>query len=327
MRDYCDVLKYYLYFRSEATASAEGDTSTSSVAPEQTGLHPQQQSQQSQPQLQQQSHAPHGIPPTSQPMQFSFNPALLAAQNHLILQDPNSAPVPQMTMPPHTAAAYFNAAAAAAVAVSATPQFVPPPPPPTTTVAAMLMPMQGVTVAPPPPPPPPQLPLSLASLTPLYMIPAPEPLQLNAIPQPKDFDLSAIPKPQLNLEAIQMPANNVQDTNLSVRPSDMTTQHHLEPDQQQQNQQQIQQEREQIQQQQMQQQQMQQQQMQQQQMKQQPMQQQPMQHQLQQQQHQQMQHPQHQQVHIQQHHQDFQSSSQGERLTYKLYPLPLNVFN
>ncbi|XP_073839243.1 uncharacterized protein isoform X2 [Musca autumnalis] len=204
---------------AEATGAAandgEGNTSNSTLNQEQSGTLPQHLQQQMNTQHQQppsqQPPPPHPstMPPTSQPMQFQFNPALIAAQNHLLLQDPNSSPVPPMPMPPHTA--YFNAA------VSGPPQFVPPPPPATTVAAAMLMPMPGVTVAPPPPPPPPQLPLSLASLTPLYMIPAPEPLQLNTIPQPKEFDLNAIPKPQLNLEAIQIPANNGQDSNVNTR--------------------------------------------------------------------------------------------------------------
>ncbi|XP_023297545.2 putative uncharacterized protein DDB_G0271606 isoform X2 [Lucilia cuprina] len=146
-------------------------------------------------------------PPTPPSLPFSFNPALMAAQNLMLqqsMQGPNHTQA--TTMPPHTAAAFFTAA----------PQFVPPPPPPTTVAAAaaaaaaMLMPMQAVQVAPPPPPPPPQLPIALANLTPLYMIPAPEPMQLNAIPQPKEFDLNAIPKPQLNLEAIQIPVQNIQ---------------------------------------------------------------------------------------------------------------------
>ncbi|XP_075145557.1 uncharacterized protein LOC142220353 isoform X2 [Haematobia irritans] len=206
------------------TTSAETETPTSAAATEQTNTN---QHQVPPPPPQQQHQV--AMPPTSQPMQFPFNPALIAAhQNHLILQDTNSSPVPPMPMPPHSAAAFFNPA----------PQFVPPPPPPTTSVGAMLLPMPGVTVAPPPPPPPPQLPLSLASLTPLYMIPAPEPLQLNTIPQPKEFDLNAIPKPQLNLEAIQMPSNNGQEANLNMRPDfEVGSQHqNLECEQQQQQQ-------------------------------------------------------------------------------------------
>uniref|UniRef100_A0A1I8PJC7 G-patch domain-containing protein n=1 Tax=Stomoxys calcitrans TaxID=35570 RepID=A0A1I8PJC7_STOCA len=248
----------------EATTNtnADGENSATSGSAEQTGVlqshaHQQQQQQQQQQQamphqLQQQQppQIPHPptMPPTSQPMQFSFNPALIAAPNHLILQDPNATSVPPMPMPPHTAAAYFNPAA---IAVSGAPQFVPPPPPPTTTVAAaMLLPMPGVTVAPPPPPPPPQLPLSLASLTPLYMIPAPEPLQLNTIPQPKEFDLSAIPKPQLNLEAIQMPANNAQEPNIrsDYEAHQQQQQQRLEAEQQHQQQQQQQQQHQKVQQ-------------------------------------------------------------------------------
>ncbi|XP_061399201.1 protein diaphanous homolog 1 [Musca vetustissima] len=221
------------------TNESEGNLSSSTTTNQATEptsslpAHLQQQQQQLQqtPSLQaQQPPPPHPsqMPPTSQPMQFQFNPALIAAQNHLLLQDPNSSPVPPMPMPPHSAAAYFNAA------VSGAPQFVPPPPPSTTVGAAMLMPMPGVTVAPPPPPPPPQLPLSLASLTPLYMIPAPEPLQLNTIPQPKEFDLNAIPKPQLNLEAIQIPANNgVQDTNINLRVDGEQEPQHEQQEQQQ----------------------------------------------------------------------------------------------
>ncbi|KAM7362984.1 uncharacterized protein ACRADG_000061 isoform 2-T2 [Cochliomyia hominivorax] len=168
--------------------------------------HPHQQQQQAQ-HLHHQSSIPPP-PPTPPSLPFAFNPALMAAQN-LMLQQTMQAPnaTQATTMPPHSAAAFFTASA---------PQFVPPPPPPTTVAAAaaaaaaMLMPMQTVTVAPPPPPPPPQIPLALANLTPLYMIPAPEPMQLNAIPQPKEFDLNAIPKPQLNLEAIQIPVQNMQ---------------------------------------------------------------------------------------------------------------------
>lgn len=58
-----------------------------------------------------------------------------------------------------------------------------------------------VTVPPPPPPPPPPA----QCIPPLYMIPPPEPLQLNTIPPPKEFDLNAIPKPEFNLDAIKVP--------------------------------------------------------------------------------------------------------------------------
>lgn len=61
-----------------------------------------------------------------------------------------------------------------------------------------------VTVPPPPPPPPP---VALSQcIPPLYMIPPPEPLQLNTIPPPKEFDLNAIPKPEFNLDVIQVPS-------------------------------------------------------------------------------------------------------------------------
>ncbi|XP_017467652.1 PREDICTED: SURP and G-patch domain-containing protein 1 isoform X3 [Rhagoletis zephyria] len=74
----------------------------------------------------------------------------------------------------------------------------PPPVPPPHPMSAAFF------AAAPPPPPPPQLPMTL-TLGPLYMIPAPEPLQLNTIPAPKEFDLNAIPNPRMNVEAIQMP--------------------------------------------------------------------------------------------------------------------------
>ncbi|KAL9873073.1 uncharacterized protein ACN427_014052 isoform 1-T1 [Glossina fuscipes fuscipes] len=155
-------------------------------------------------------------PPPTPPVTFAFNPALITSQNLLISQavpDQSLGGTGTSTIPTHpvaaAAAAYFSA----------------PPPPPTTVAAAaaaaaaaaMLMPMHAVTTASaPPPPPPPQLPLALANLTPLYMIPAPEPLQLNTIPQPKEFDLNAIPKPQMNLEAIQIPAVNEQGLNIQA---------------------------------------------------------------------------------------------------------------
>uniref|UniRef100_W8BX48 Uncharacterized protein n=1 Tax=Ceratitis capitata TaxID=7213 RepID=W8BX48_CERCA len=84
----------------------------------------------------------------------------------------------------------------------------PPPVPPPHPMSAAFF------AAAPPPPPPPQLPMTLA-LGPLYMIPAPEPLQLNTIPAPKEFDLNAIPKPQMNVEAIQMP-HGVQQSHQQV---------------------------------------------------------------------------------------------------------------
>ncbi|XP_055850075.1 SURP and G-patch domain-containing protein 1 isoform X2 [Episyrphus balteatus] len=67
-------------------------------------------------------------------------------------------------------------------------------------------PMMNIQVTvPPPPPPPPPVPLQQC-IPPLYMIPPPEPLQLNTIPPPKEFDLNAIPKPEFNLDAIQVPS-------------------------------------------------------------------------------------------------------------------------
>ncbi|XP_065355204.1 putative mediator of RNA polymerase II transcription subunit 12 isoform X1 [Calliphora vicina] len=200
---------------------------------QQLQLQQQQHQHQQRHQLQQHQHQQHHHqhhhqgaipppPPTPPSLPFQFNPALMAAQNLMLqqsMQGPNATQAP--TMPPHTAAAFFTAA----------PQFVPPPPPPTTVAAAaaaaaaMLMPMQTVQVAPPPPPPPPQLPIALANLTPLYMIPAPEPMQLNAIPQPKEFDLNAIPKPQLNLEAIQIPVHNIQQQQQQEQFTNNTQQH------------------------------------------------------------------------------------------------------
>ncbi|CAD6995863.1 unnamed protein product [Ceratitis capitata] len=101
----------------------------------------------------------------------------------------------------------------------------PPPVPPPHPMSAAFF------AAAPPPPPPPQLPMTLA-LGPLYMIPAPEPLQLNTIPAPKEFDLNAIPKPQMNVEAIQMP-HGVQQSHQQV----LQVQQQIQQQQQQQQQQ------------------------------------------------------------------------------------------
>uniref|UniRef100_A0A1A9Z8H3 Uncharacterized protein n=1 Tax=Glossina pallidipes TaxID=7398 RepID=A0A1A9Z8H3_GLOPL len=89
---------------------------------------------------------------------------------------------------------------------------IPPPPTPPVTFAfnPALMPSQNLLISQAVPD------QTLANLTPLYMIPAPEPLQLNTIPQPKEFDLNAIPKPQMNLEAIQIPAANEQGPNIQA---------------------------------------------------------------------------------------------------------------
>nr|XP_036233104.1 SURP and G-patch domain-containing protein 1 isoform X1 [Bactrocera oleae]XP_036233106.1 SURP and G-patch domain-containing protein 1 isoform X1 [Bactrocera oleae] len=92
----------------------------------------------------------------------------------------------------------------------------PPVPPP--------HPMPGAFfAAAPPPPPPPQLPMAL-TLGPLYMIPAPEPMQLNTIPAPKEFDLNAIPNPQMNVEAIQMP-HGIQQRHHQVLQAQQPQQH------------------------------------------------------------------------------------------------------
>ncbi|XP_037954066.1 uncharacterized protein LOC119684169 [Teleopsis dalmanni] len=132
---------------------------------------------------------------TATPAQFAFNPNILQQQRPKL-----SNFIPQ----PHALqAAFFT---------TAPPQLVPPPPPPTThqtTAFPVSMTVASVT-PPPPPPPPPQIPHLLANLAPIYMIPAPESLQLNAIPPPKEFDLNAIPKPQLKLEAIHIPTEHQQ---------------------------------------------------------------------------------------------------------------------
>ncbi|XP_055850073.1 SURP and G-patch domain-containing protein 1 isoform X1 [Episyrphus balteatus] len=84
-------------------------------------------------------------------------------------------------------------------------------------------PMMNIQVTvPPPPPPPPPVPLQQC-IPPLYMIPPPEPLQLNTIPPPKEFDLNAIPKPEFNLDAIQVPSEMASEKVFSDNSNDSIT--------------------------------------------------------------------------------------------------------
>ncbi|XP_030375781.1 SURP and G-patch domain-containing protein 1 isoform X1 [Scaptodrosophila lebanonensis] len=142
-----------------------------------------------------------GPAPTTLPVVTSIASVVTtSAPNHLAFSMPATAMPPSVQPPPPPPPFAFN------------PALLPQGPPqlqlPAFFHGHLPMQLHPAAVAPPPPPPPPQLPLALASLTPIYMQlgpPPPEPIQMNAIPAPKDFDLASIPKPQMNLEAIQMP--------------------------------------------------------------------------------------------------------------------------
>lgn len=140
-------------------------------------------------------HHQHSVPPPPQQLMRSLQPS---PQSQLqALPTLQHQPQPSMQQQsPQTSLLHPPPSAQPQFLFNHPPQ--PPPVPPPHPIPAAFF------ATAPPPPPPPQLPMTLA-LGPLYMIPAPEPMQLNTIPPPKEFDLNAIPNPQMNVEAIQMP--------------------------------------------------------------------------------------------------------------------------
>ncbi|XP_018803692.1 PREDICTED: SURP and G-patch domain-containing protein 1 [Bactrocera latifrons] len=161
----------------------------------------------SQPTIQQSVSHPIVASMTPAPMQHQHSVPLPPQQLMRSLQPPQQTQLQQLSTLHQPQPAIQQQSPQASLLhppPSAQPQFLfnhPPQPPP----VPPPHPMPGAFfAAAPPPPPPPQLPMAL-TLGPLYMIPAPEPMQLNTIPAPKEFDLNAIPNPQMNVEAIQMP--------------------------------------------------------------------------------------------------------------------------